>query len=464
MTYAGIVQSAVMAVGVVGLLLLVRIIVKSEPDRVIARLFVLGLLAKLAGSVARYTVMAELYGGRADFRRYWRTGTELAGQIRSGSLPEHAKQTGTAFMEFIAGVVYTVMPHTLWAGFLVFALLSFVGMFLFLQAFRLAVPDGNHRLYAALIFFSPTMVFWPSSMGKEAWLVFTLGVTSYGAARALKRAPFSYLLLALGGAGVFMVRPHMGALIALAFAGSFLLRLRDPDIKKGIVGWVLGLVLVGLGAGYALANFEDELPRDESVEGSPTEQVFAETERRTSQGGSAFDSRPVHSIGDFGHALITVPFRPFATEGHNIQAQVAGLEGTILLLIFLLALPKLAALPRALLRKPYVAMATAYSIGFIIAFSNVGNFGILTRQRAQLLPFLFVILAFRWKRQRDERRPVLLPSTVDRQATIEPHALRPVAAYGNPDDVGRDLEHTRRPAELIVDLPAGVVQEPRPPP
>lgn len=48
-------------------------------------------------------------------------------------------------------------------------------------------------------------------------------------------------------------------------------------------------------------------------------------------------------------------------------------------------------LPRR--RAPYLAFVATYRLLFIIAFSNFGNFGILARQRAQLLPFVLVLLA-----------------------------------------------------------------------
>jgi hypothetical protein len=460
----GATQFALLVGGGMAVLAALRWAVTREADQFIAWVISLGFVAKLAGSLARFTVMADLYGGRGDFNRYFDTGRLIAGQLRSGSLPEQARETGTPFMDFIAGVVYAVVPNQLWIGFLVFAMLSFVGAYLFLRAFQLTLPDGNHRLYAVLVFFTPTMVFWPSSIGKEAWLVFSLGVAAYGAARVLRRAPFGYLTAATGGAAAFLVRPHMGALFALAFAGAFVLRFRDRSVRQTAAAWLLGLLVIGVGAGYVAVNFGEELPRIHGAEEATFDSVAEETIRRTTTGGSEFDSRPVRNPVDFLHAAVTVPFRPFPTEGHNRQAQLAGLEGVLLFGLILLSLPRLTALPRAVLRQPYVAMATAYTIGFIIAFSNVGNFGILTRQRAQLLPFLFVILAFRWKRQRDERRPVLLPSTVDRQATIEPYALQPGVARGDPKDIGPDLEHTRRPTELFVDLPEGAIQEPRPPP
>ena len=431
-----------------------------ETDVVLRRLIALGLIAKLAGSALRFTVMGELYGGRGDFNRYFRTGTEIAAQIRSGSIPDQARETGTPFMDFVVGVVYTVVPDRLWIGFLVFALLSFAGAYLFLQAFRLTMPDGNHRLYAALVFFTPTMVFWPSSIGKEAWLVFALGVAAYGAARVLRRARFGYLIAALGGSAVFLVRPHMGALFGLAFAGAFALRFRDTTVRRSAAGWAIGLVLVGVGAGYAATNFGEELPRGRGVEEASLDAVAEETQRRTATGGSEFDSRPVRKPADFVHAAITVPFRPFPMEGHNVQAQLAGLEGVLLLLLILVSLPRLTALPRALLRQPYLALAGAYSVGFIIAFSNVGNFGILTRQRAQLLPFLFVLLAFRWKRAREERGPVLVPASFEEQAAIvAQRATKPSSTTSTTKEDPRSVRDATT-MELLVELPEGSVRAP----
>ena len=378
-------------VAVVVLVDLLRRMIRREDDVFLRRVLLLGILAKAVGTYLRYGVMQDLYGS-GDFRRYLRNGSEIADQLLSGQWPEEAGQLGTPFMDLIAGFVFTVLPRTLLAGFVFFSALSFIGAYLFFLAFRTAVPDGDHRRYAVLIFLVPTMVFWPSSIGKEAWLVFTLGVGAYGAARLLRRLRYGYLLTAIGIVGMFVVRPHMGALFSLALAGAFLLRFRDPTVKKSTIAWIVGLVFVGFGAGLVATNFGDELPRDESVEGTTTDQIFAETERRTTTGGGAFDSRPVRTPADLGHAVLTVPFRPFPWEGHNLQARIAGLEGLVLLLIVLFSLPRLLALPTRMLRQPYVAMATVYTLGFIVAFSNVGNFGILTRQRAQLIPLLLVLV------------------------------------------------------------------------
>jgi hypothetical protein len=443
--------------GIGGLLVLVGLarLLRRQDDPVIRKLIVAGLAAKLVGSVARFTVMADLYDGRGDFNRYFENGVVIASQLRSGTVPDQATETGTPFMDFLVGVFYVVAPSQLWVGFFAFALLSFVGALLFLLAFQLALPEGNHRLYAALVFFTPTMVFWPSSIGKEAWLVFTLGLAAYGAARTLRGARFGYPVAALGATGAFMVRPHMGALFALCFAGAFLLRIRDRTAGGSRVGWALGLVVIAGATVFAVANFGDELPQDQSIDGRQTDQILAETARRTTQGGSEFDSRPVRGPGDLGHALLTVPFRPFPTEGHNVQAQLAGLEGVVLLLVLLLVSPRLIRLPHLLLSRPYVALASAYALGFVVAFSNVGNFGILTRQRAQLLPFLFVLFALPQLSREEPRTsgPVLVPVSRAEQLTLSQRATGRPPDPSIADDAAVAPRAATNGAVLTAELP-----------
>ena len=49
------------------------------------------------------------------------------------------------------------------------------------------------------------------------------------------------------------------------------------------------------------------------------------------------------------------------------------------------------ALPRLLLREPYVAYVATYVLLFVYAFSTFGNFGLLVRERVQVLPLLLVL-------------------------------------------------------------------------
>ena len=50
-------------------------------------------------------------------------------------------------------------------------------------------------------------------------------------------------------------------------------------------------------------------------------------------------------------------------------------------------------IPRRLIAEPYVTYAVVYLLIFFFAFGTMSNFGILSRQRSQAMPFVFVLLS-----------------------------------------------------------------------
>ena len=101
----------------------------------------------------------------------------------------------------------------------------------------------------------------------------------------------------------------------------------------------------------------------------------------------------MHSPLQFPRALVTVLFRPFPWEAHNAQALVSSLECLLMLGIFVSSWPRLKRLPTLMRQRPYVTFSLIYLLLFVYAFSSFGNFGILARERVQVLPFLFVLAA-----------------------------------------------------------------------
>jgi hypothetical protein len=401
-------QTVAVGLGAVLVLAVLVIFVRRQPDPVVRRIIAAGFMAKLIGITAYYRVIADVYGF-GDVTRYVGAGRELAPLIRSGSLPENATEPGTHFTEFLTGVVFATFGSSEIIGYAVFGMFSFVGMAAFFRAFQLAMPRVNHRRYALLIFFLPTMVFWPSTIGKDAWMVMTLGLGSYGAVRVFTGARFGYSLLGASMVAAAAVRPHMAFLFMLSFGAAYLLRPASDHARRGLVVWLVGLVLVAGGVVLAASNFSEEMGSGES-EGrltvdrlrEDTEEVLDHTEEHTRIGGSQYETRRVQGPVDFLYAFMTVPFRPFPHETTNTQSMVASLEGMLLLLLVVLSIPRFARLPRAALRSPYVALAAVYTGGFLIAFSNFGNFGLLARQRAQLMPLLILLLIVLWTKEQDE--------------------------------------------------------------
>ena len=154
----------------------------------------------------------------------------------------------------LTGAVYTLIGSSKLGGFVFFSWLGFWGLFFFYRAFTIAVPLGRRRSYALLLFFLPSLVFWPSSIGKEAWMMFSLGIAAYGVAKILTYATWRGLIIC--GVGLWaagMVRPHMAALVAVSLAAAVITRkskaeLRElaPVVKGGaiVIVAVLAAVLV----------------------------------------------------------------------------------------------------------------------------------------------------------------------------------------------------------------------------
>jgi len=91
----------------------------------------------------------------------------------------------------------------------------------------------------------------------------------------------------------------------------------------------------------------------------------------------------------FPAAAVTVLFRPFPFEAGSAVALIASLEGLVLLVLLVRSVPRWRLVPRI----PYAVFAATYTVLFIFAFSALSNFGILVRQRTQLLPLVLVIAA-----------------------------------------------------------------------
>ena len=92
-------------------------------------------------------------------------------------------------------------------------------------------------------------------------------------------------------------------------------------------------------------------------------------------------------------AAVTVLFRPFVFEVHNLQSLMAAIEGTMLMLLCLLRIRWASTALRSLRKQPFVVFCLVYCGLFIVAFSGFANFGLLARERVQLYPLFLVLFS-----------------------------------------------------------------------
>ena len=224
-------------------------------------------------------------------------------------------------------------------------------------------------------------------------MTFSIGLSALGAARLLGEHRHWLLPLAAGLLGTGLIRPHVTAALFAGIAAAAVLRrsqrpatLLTPLTRTvGIAGsLVVGVAIVRWAAGFL------------GIEDLTTENVdatIAETRRNTGQGGSEFDAQQVNSPLMMPWATISVLFRPFLFEVNSAQVLLAAAEGSLLLVLVALSARRLPWLMGHLRTYPYLILCIAYTLLFVYAFSSFANFGILTRQRVQVLPFVLVLLA-----------------------------------------------------------------------
>jgi hypothetical protein len=380
---------------VAGNLWLIRRVAPHEEDVPwLAPTLELAFGLKLVGALARYYVAYIVYSGAADAQRYNLYAASQYKQWRDGVITFGlGGKQGTQWMETITTALYTVIGPSPMAAFLIFASFAFWGQYLLYRAFCIALPDGNRRRYAVLVLFLPSLLYWPSSIGKESWLMFFVGVTALGAARLFAGGGFgrALLLLMVGAGGTALLRPHISVLL---FAALFIAQLFRPTRARstGLLSKVAGVVIMGAAAVLLTTQSAAFLGIDDLSVQAISDSVD-EASQQASEGNSSFESAPISSPADIPSAVITVLFRPFPFEAHNAQMLMQGLEGLLLIYLVVKAWPQLRLLPRLLRRNPYVTFSLVYCAAFIWAFSGFGNFGILARQRVLMIPVFLVFLA-----------------------------------------------------------------------
>jgi hypothetical protein len=363
-----------------------------------------GTIAKLGGSWFRYFALFRFYGGVGDAAGYHNRGLDIADQFRAlafPGIPESNATLGTRFMGWVTGVVYTPFKPSILGGFFLFSAMALIGQTLFYAAFRRSAPPETWFKYAFLIMFWPTLIYWPSSIGKEAFLMLFIGVAAYAAARIMEQ--YRPLWLAVFGASVgviSIVRVHIAALLGGALFGTMLLTKARAGVRgaagRKAVAIVLGFVVLVPLATQVSSQFGVSLQG--AVAGEGLDGVVTGLESTTGQGGSAVTGGVIRSPLDLPAGTLKVLFRPLPNEAGNLQMLIASAEGTALLLLMVGTSYRW--IPYALhaRSRPYLLFAGAYTFGFIVAWSWILNLGIISRQRSLVIPFVLAVVAFGWSK------------------------------------------------------------------
>ena len=289
---------------------------------------------------------------------------------------------------------------------LIFACLSFTGLWAMFRTFAGQTPQLSKRVALAVLFI-PSVAMWGSGIFKDTLCMFGLGWMTYAVFRLLINRDFSPFTIGLAVLSFYLIA-KIKVYILIAFLPALTLWIvfqYANRIKSGFVRTFYRLGFVGLvtaGFTFLASRYSKELG-GYSLEN--IEQTVSITRnyiyRISGEEGSTYDIGAVN-ITSLGGMLTTLPkavnvslFRPYPWEARKIIVFANSIEATLLLLltfkvIFTLGLGKVW---EAIRKDATIQFCLIFTIIFAFAVGiSSGNFGALSRYRIPCLPFYSLAL------------------------------------------------------------------------
>lgn len=256
-----------------------------------------------------------------------------------------------------------------------------------------------------------------------------LGVAAFGAVRALRGGGHGFAWLATGVVACMLIRPHVALGVAAAVTVAYVVHrpLRQTSITP--VAKLFVIVILLTGSALLVARVETFFHVDD-FDLEAVSNLRSGLEASTpgdSEDASNFDAVTATSPAQLPLATLTVLFRPLPQEANSPVMLAAAAENTALLLLALVSLRRVVGALRGGREQPYAMLAATFILFFVVAFSSFGNFGLLSRQRVQVMPFVLAIVCAQ-PRPAQRTRPQRLAAGAPGYGAI------PVATYsGGPD-------------------------------
>ncbi len=360
-----------------------------------------------------YMVLNILGGG--DVGGYFEAGKQQASLYSvTGEWQLPTPFWGTNFITTIAGALLVVVGPSLPTASVIFGLFAFWGEYFSYRAFCTAFPNGDRYLFGILLFFLPSIVFWPATIGKDALIMFFIGLSVFGFALInAEMTPKALVCLGTGLLGTTLVRPHMAAMLAISMTAPYLISAN----RRGAVAFLrkmLGLAILLTGTYFITSQAETFLRVDDLTGGVKTIENVNNFNR---YGPAAFGKDESFFTKSLSAPLLL--FRPFIWEAHNIPSALASLESLLLFLLYWRRRRELLTTISGYRIHNFVGFLLLYTVQFSIIFAGaMSNFGLLVRQRVMLLPFVLMLFTASAMTRQPRRRLTL--GMLSRRASSEP--------------------------------------------
>lgn len=313
-------------------------------------------------------------------------------------------QWGTVIFLRILWIVTAITGPFYHAVKVAFAFMGFLGVWFFYRAIVVALGRPNPAAFYVLAFF-PSIIFWSSILGKDPFLLLTLGLYAYGVSGWLVHDRLlSLCFIGAGLFGVYQVRAWMGMIAASAFVLAVLLG-RSQKWQRSLV-LIAVLVLIPLiGEQQIAKTFRLSSEGAKEFLSDPTKLTMlfdvadlaakGMSMESKGSGGSGVDLEGLAMDGGIGGNLLVGIFsgffRPLPFDITNPFTALAAVENTV---VFVLAIIALCRVRLAYLRDPLVIWLAAFCLMWatVYGFIVMANFGSGVRYKLQMWPFFLMLL------------------------------------------------------------------------
>lgn len=322
--------------------------------------------------------MAYSLGNVADARTYYEMSLTYSGGFGVSS----------PFIYLFTAAFTRLFGFSYIGAFLVFNIIGYLGLIATYGALRVATEGAskNWKNLALILVLLPSASFWTSAIGKDAISFMAIGFALWSALDLRRR----YLLMAVAIAAMFLVRPHMAALMASALAFSVVFGLRVPLFQRVILGGAVALIsfaAIPFALNYAGLGASPDA-------GDVIDYIELRQEYNMSGGGSV-DISAMNPASK----LLTYLIRPLPHEAHSVPALAASIDNVILVLLIVLSAinakrSKNVPLPG---NRQFLWLYVISS--WVVLAMTTANLGISMRQKWMFLPALMFLLLSNYRRR-----------------------------------------------------------------
>ena len=360
----------------------------ARRDPFLHLLLPIAILFKLAGCGLYIYMVLNILGG-GDVGLYFETGGKIASLYHiTGEWHVLSPFWSSNFVFMVSGALQILVGHSLPAVSVIFGMVSFWGEYFCYRAFCTAFPNGDRYVLGLLLFFLPSIVFWPATIGKDALIMFFIGLAVFGFALINAGVgPKAVLCLSLGLLGATLVRPHIGAMLVISMTVPYLVA-THPRGAAAFWGKMLGMAVLMAGT-YFITLQAGSFLRVDDLSGGVKE--IESVNRNNRFGPAGFGKEE-----SFATKALSAPvllLRPFIWEVHNLPSMLASIESLLLFLFGWQRRREIVAVVGKWKVHSFVAFLIIYTVQFSIIFAGaMSNFGLLVRERVMLLPFALMLI------------------------------------------------------------------------